>query len=175
MSTTMTLTKPAPARPATAPASATVQLAAELGCIAAVSIGGGLRLPAAPSNATAITMNRRTHTGTTYRIDLRDGIACWLDGDQQNGSGELNWAATQMCTALSGGTFIGPDDAPFVCGLVLFTGNAASSHGNDPVALSERQLRSVLDAHAAASGDERCDASYVDALADIMRSPLASA
>lgn len=168
MSTTTTLTRPAPA----APAPAAGQPPPDLGCIAAVSIAGALRLAAAPRNTTVTAMARRTRTGSTYRIDLDDGIVCWLDGDQSDGSGELNWVATQMCTTLSGGIFTGPDDAPFVCGLVLLTGTAASAHGQRPVGLSERQLRRVVDAHAAASVDAGCDASHTDALADIGRSPL---
>jgi len=96
-------------------------------------------------------MNRRTRTGITYRVDLDGGITCWLDGDHRGG--DLNWIATQMCTALSGGRFTGPDDAPFVCGLVLFTATGAAG----PVGLSEEQLRRVVDAHAAASTDELRD------------------
>jgi hypothetical protein len=141
---TLTLTRPAPAAPVAASAPAVTQPPADLGRFATVSVRGELRLPAAASNATATAMCRRTRTGTTYRIDLGDGITCWLDGDQQDGSGELNWIATQMCTALSGGTFAGPDDAPFVCGPALFTGTSAAG----PVALSDEQLRRIVDAHA---------------------------
>lgn len=139
------MTKPAPTtvQPSTSPSTM-------VGCIAAVSPSGRLRLPAAPSNTSALALSRRTSTGTTYRIDLGAGISCWLDGDQADGSGELNWVATIMCAALSDGTFVGLDDAPFVCGLVLFTGTAA----NGPAALSEQQLRRIVDAHAAARADE---------------------
>lgn len=167
MPATMTLTKPTPAPSAPVPTPAAGQPLVDPDYIAAVSLGGALRLPTAPSDTTATTVARRTRTGTTYRIDLGDGIVCWLDGDQTDGSGELNWVATQMCTLLSGGTFTGPDDAPFVCGLVLFTGTAA----NGPVALSERQLRRVVNAHAAASADEGGDTSHADAQADSSRSP----
>ena len=170
MSTTVTLTRPAPAA---APASA--KSPADLGYLAVVSVTGGLRLPAAASDATATALRRRTQTGTTYRVDLGGGITCWLDGDQQDGTGELNWVATAMCTALSGGTFAGPDDAPFVCGQALFTGTA----GDRPIALSERQLRRVVDAHAAASADEPGEPGHVhawaDAAADLVRSPFALA
>lgn len=170
MSTTMTLTRPAPAIPATTAVPAVAPPPADLGYLAAVSVRGDLRLPAAASDATTTAMHRRTQTGTTYRIDLGDGITCWLDGDQQDGSGELNWVATAMCTALSGDAFTGPDDAPFVCGLALFTGTA----GTGPIRLSERQLRRVVDAHAAASADEprEREPSHLHALADITRSPL---
>ena len=169
MSTTMTLARSAPPGPAAPPPTA-AQPSADLGYHATVSVCGSLRLPAAPSNGTATAMNRRTRSGTTLRIDLGDGIACWLDGDQQDGSGELNWVATQMCTALSGGTFVGPDDAPFVCGLALFTGTA----GTGPVGLSEWQLRRVVDAHAAASVEQPGDPAHACVLAD-MRSPVALA
>jgi hypothetical protein len=137
-----------------------------------------LRLPVAANDATATAMNRRTQTGITYRIDLGDGITCWLDGDQQDGSGDLNWVATQICTELSGGTFAGPDDTPFVCGPALFTGTAfTSTLGTGAIELSERQLRRVVDAHAAASADEpsKREPSYVHALADMTRSPYAMA
>jgi hypothetical protein len=172
MSTTLTLTRPAPAA-APAPAQPSVEPHAGSGYVAVVSVGGGLRLPVAANDATATAMNRRTQTGTTYRIDLGDGITCWLDGDQQDGSGDLNWVATQIGTELSGGTFAGPDDAPFVCGPALFTGTT----GNSPGGLSERQLRRVVDAHAAASADEpsKREPSYAHALADMTRSPYAMA
>jgi hypothetical protein len=154
MSTTLTLIRPAPAAPVAASAPAATQPPADLGYLATVSVRGELRLPAAASNATATAMHRRTQTGATHRIDLGDGITCWLDGDQQDGSGELNWVATQMCAALSDGTFLGPDDAPFVCGPALFTGTSTAG----PVALSDEQLRRIVDAHAdhidAASPDE---------------------
>jgi hypothetical protein len=173
VSTTMTLTRPTPAAPAPAAVPAAAQPPADLGYLAVVSVPGGLRLPAAANTATATTLHRRTQTGTTYRLDLGDGITCWLDGDQQDGSGELNWVATGMCTALSGGMFAGPDDAPFVCGLALFTGTA----GTGPIGLSERQMRRVVDAHAAASTDEPTERepSHVHALADMTRSPYAMA
>ena len=142
---TVTMTRPAPA----AADESTAQPPTGVACIAAVSPSGRLRLPATPTNASALAMNRRTGTGRIYRIDLAAGISCWLDGDQHDGNGELNPVATGMCYALSGGSFVGPNDAPFVCGLVLFTGAAAAG----PVALSEQQLRRIVDAHAA-SADE---------------------
>lgn len=165
MSTTMTLTRPTPAAPASTAAPAVKHPPADLSYLATVSVRGELRLPAATSNATATAMHRRTQTGTAYRINLGDGIACWLDGDQQDGSGELNWVATQMCTALSGGTFLGPEDAPFVCGPALFTGTSAAG----PAALSDEQLRRIVDVHAdhidAATADEldhRAEAAAVE-------------
>ncbi len=119
-----------------------------VGRIAAVSPSGRLRLLAA-GNTAATALNRRTRTGTTYRIDLGAGISCWLDGDQADG-GELNWVATSMCATLSEGRFVGPDDAPFMCGLVLFTGTATAG----PAALPEQQLRQVVSVHCAATADE---------------------
>jgi hypothetical protein len=148
---TITLIKPAPA----ADTPAAPQPSTELGCIATVSPSGRLRLPNAPSNQGAVAMSRRSRTGTTYRVGLGGGINCWLDGDDQDGNGELNWIATQMCTTLSGGAFTGPADAPFVCGLVLFTATAATGfHGTGLVGLSEDQLWRVVDAHATASNDD---------------------
>jgi hypothetical protein len=88
----------------------------------------------------------RSASGTVYRIDLADGITAWLDGDDQDGAGEPNWAATQMCEALCDTAFAGPHDAPFVCGPVLFT---ATSPGG-PAGLAAVQLARLLDAHAAA-------------------------
>jgi hypothetical protein len=98
---------------------------------------------------------RRSGSGTVHRIDLADGITAWADGDDQDGTGEVNWAATQMCAALCDTAFAGPYDAPFVCGPVLFT--ATSSSG--PVGLSAVQLARLLDAHEAA---ERPDAEPAD-------------
>jgi hypothetical protein len=165
-------------------ASTVVSASADTGWIAAVSPCGELRLPNPPDDADTIAMNRRTRTGTTYRIDLDGGISCWLDGDQQDGDGALNWIATQMCGVLSGGAFDGPDDAPFVCGLVLFTGTAAGNGLHGPRGLSEAQLRHVVNAYATASTDEPCDVApidgaRIDAAADILagvtRPPLAVA
>jgi hypothetical protein len=144
---TITLTKPAPAGPAASDA----RHAPEPGCLAAVSLSGQLRLPPAGAVASTSAMSRRTRTGTVYRVDLDGGITCWLDGDHQDGSGQLNWVATAMCATLSGGTFTDPWDAPFVCGPVLFTATATSG----PVALSDEQLRRVVDAHAAAASTAR--------------------
>lgn len=174
MSTTLTLPRPAPVA-THEPAQPSVEPPAGSGYFAVVSVSGGLRLPTAANDATATSMHRRTQTGTTYRIDLGDGITCWLDGDQQDGSGQLNWVATQICTELSGGTFAGPHDAPFVCGPALFTGTAFT--GTGAYGLSERRLRRVVDAHAAATADEsgELEPSQVHALADRMRSWYAMA
>lgn len=149
---TITLTRPAPA----GPPSGTAAPAPDLNCIVAVTPSGRLRLPTAPAGPSVAALNRRTRTGITYHVDLDGGIRCWLDGDHH--AGELNWVATQMCDQLSGGRFTGPDDAPFVCGLVLFT--ATSPAG--PVGLSEQQLQRVVDAHAAASTDELVDPAPAD-------------
>lgn len=163
MSTTMTMATtlieprrwPTPAAPAFTAVSAVKQPSADLDYLVTVSVRGALLLlPAAAGNATATAMRRRTQSGAAYRIDLDEGVTCWLDGDQQDGSGEVNWAATQMCIALSGGRFAGPEDAPFVCGPALFTGTSAA----DPVALSDEQVRRIVDTHAdhvdAATGEE---------------------
>ncbi len=125
---------------------------AKPGYIVAVSPSGRLRLATA-TDVSAAAMRRRTGTGTIYRIDLDDAISCWLDGDQHDGSGEVNLVATAMCAALSAGAISGPDDAPFVCGLVLFTGTRHVHHTTGPVALTDAQLRRIVDAHAAASDD----------------------
>jgi hypothetical protein len=167
VSTTLTLNRPTPARPtAVAPTSAAApavtQPSVDLGYLATVSVRGELLLPAAANNATATALQRRTRTGTAYRIDLGDGITCWLDGDQQDGSGELNWAATQMCTALSGGTFLGPEDVPFVCGPALFCGTSTASPQAGPVALSDDQLRRIVDVHAGYVADYVADRIDVD-------------
>lgn len=149
VSTTGTLTTATPARPTAAALASTAVPAvthppAGLGYLATVSVRGRLLLPAAASDATAAALRRRTRTGTVYRMELGGGIICWLDGDQHDGGGQLNWVVTQMCTALSGGTFLGPEDAPFICGPALFTGTSAAG----PVALSDEQLRRIVDAHA---------------------------
>ena len=145
----MTVTEPAPAA-----ALPTAEVRpAEPGCIVAVSPSGRLRLPATV-DVRAVAMHRRTGTGTIYRIDLGGNISCWLDGDEHDGSGEVNPIATAMCTALSCGAFLGPDDAPFVCGLVLFTGTRHIHRaGTGPVGLTDAQLRRIVDAHATASDD----------------------
>ena len=55
MSTTMTLTRPTPAAPASTAAPAVKHPPADLSYLATVSVRGELRLPAATSNATATT------------------------------------------------------------------------------------------------------------------------
>jgi len=94
--------------------------------------------------ATAEALARRSTGGTVHRVALTAGITAWLDGDDQDGSGELNWAATQMCAALAAGVFTGPDDLPFVCGQALFTASAT----DDTAGLSDRQMALLVDAHA---------------------------
>jgi hypothetical protein len=156
MTMTITVTTPAPAPVAagTGPVPRAVRTP-DAGCVA-VSLSGRLRLSSTDTAAGPAAMNRRTRTGTIYRIDLDRGITCWLDGDHHDGSGELNWVATQICAELSGGTFTDPWDAPFVCGPVLFTATGG-------VALSEEQLRRVADAHAAASIDGPWQVAFNDA------------
>jgi len=125
-------------------------------CYAAVSLSGRLCLLHAPADATTrAALGRRTATGTVYRIDLDGGITAWLDGDHQDGSGELNWAATQICAALSGDAFTDPWDAPFVCGPVLFTGtDPAGTNTTHPLGLCDAQLAHIIAAHAAAQDTE---------------------
>ena len=153
MTTTLTLptsvTVPAPA----VALSTGDRRPAEPGSIVAIHPSGRLRLPAT-TDLRAVAMHRRTGTGTIYRIDLDENISCWLDGDQHDGSGEVNPVATAMCAALSGGAFCGLDDAPFVCGLVLFTGTRhVRRTAGGPIALTDAQLRRIVDAHATASDD----------------------
>ncbi len=108
--------------------------------------------------ATAAALARRSIGGTVHRIGLGAGITAWLDGDDQDGSGELNWAATAICTALAGGVFTGPNGLPFVCGPVLFT-----SATGDPAGLSDRQVALLVDAHAAAEYPDTEPADPTDA------------
>jgi hypothetical protein len=121
-------------------------------CYATVNLAGRLSVMDIPTGGTGLfPLGRRTSSGTVYRVDLGDGIACWLDGDHLGQC--INPVAAQLCLDLSGGTFIGPDDAPFVCGPVLFTGRNATG----PVGLSDSQLRRIVDAHALAATGEPCD------------------
>ena len=119
-------------------------------CYATISVAGRLTVLDATTSATGGFPNRRrTATGAAYRINLDGGISCWLDGDHQDGSGQLNWAATQICTALSRRPFTDPWDAPFVCGPVLFT-------GTDPVlpgALTDAQLARLIDTYTSHEPD----------------------
>lgn len=135
----ITITRPAPTicPPAPAPADA--------GCYAAVNLSGRLRVLDAPAGGDGVfPIGRGTATGTVYRVDLDRGIACWLDSDHQHG--EINWMATQICSALSRQPFTDPWGAPFVCGPVLFT--AAHRTGSAPGGLDDAQLGRIADAHA---------------------------
>jgi hypothetical protein len=119
------------------------RFASEIGCVAVVAATGRLNLLEASNAVTPAAMRRRTVTGLVHGIDLPAGITCWVDGDQQDGSGEPNDTATRMCLELSGGMFAGPDDAPFVCGPVLFTGSTGQR-------LSDEQVARIIDARATA-------------------------
>lgn len=166
MTTTLTLSMTATdPPPAVAPPTAEVR-PAEPGYIVAVSPSGRLRLPTT-ADVHSVAMHRRTHTGAIYRINLGGNINCWLDGDQHDGTGEVNPIATAMCTALSRGAFLGPNDAPFVCGLVLFTGTRhIHLAGTGPVGLTDAQLRRIVDAHATASEDLDAPA-WADPVTDV--------
>ncbi|MGC5054936.1 hypothetical protein ACLQ2S_26225 [Micromonospora sp. DT48] len=87
--------------------------------------------------------HRRTQTGTTYRIELGDGLAVWLDGDVHP-AGDINWAASHMATDVLGKPYACPWDAPFLCGPVIFTGARPGA------GLTEEHLALLVDAHAAA-------------------------
>jgi hypothetical protein len=118
-------------------------------CHVMISLSGKLSILDASNNGTGLfPLSRRTVTGAAYRIVLDEGLICWLDGDHQGGTGEINWVGTQVCTALSQQPYVDPWDEPFVCGPVLFTGSG--SVGDLPVGLDDAQLRRVVDAHAAA-------------------------
>ena len=95
----------------------------------------------------AAALARRSIGGIVYRVPLTAGITAWLDGDDQDGTGELNWAATQMCATLAttASGFTGPHDLPFVCGPVLFTTSAPDA----TIGLSDQQVALLTDAHAA--------------------------
>ena len=152
-----TMTTPAaptlgrPARRVTQPALAAHPAGV---CYAIVNLNGRLSVMDAPDGgAELFPLGRRTTSGTVYRVDLGDDIACWLDGDHLGHC--INPVAAQLCAELSGGRFIGPDDAPFVCGPVLFVGANA-------VGLSDSQLRRIVDAHAVASTDEQYEPASAD-------------
>ncbi|MFG3642468.1 hypothetical protein ACGF3C_19615 [Micromonospora sp. NPDC047762] len=88
---------------------------------------------------------RRITTGAAYRVQLDEYTVMWLEDDQQ-GSGVPNWAATQMALETTGRPYLGPWDAPYLCGPVIFTG--AGRHA-EPVGLTDRQFSLLVDAHAA--------------------------
>jgi hypothetical protein len=119
-------------------------------CYAALSVAGRLTVLDAATSATGGFPNLR-RTGTAYRIDLDGGLSCWLDGEDQDGSGELNWAATHICTALSRQPFTDPWDAPFVCGPVLFTGTGTDRGW--PGALTDTQLARLVDTYTSRDPD----------------------
>ena len=50
-------------------------------CYATVNLAGRLSVLHAPAGGAALfPLGRRTTSGTVYRVDLGDDIACWLDG-----------------------------------------------------------------------------------------------
>jgi hypothetical protein len=144
---TITMTRP----PATA--AATLPGGPDTSRCVTVNPTGRLSIMDSTRGATdGLALARRTAGGIVHRIALSDGITAWLDGDDQDGGGELNWAATHMCAALAATTFTGPDDIPFVCGPVLFTAGYATG-------LSDTQVTRLVDAHAAV---ENPDAEPID-------------
>jgi hypothetical protein len=138
---TITMTRPTVARTTIRPADT------EAGCYLTVNPNNRLSIiDTSGGGTTATALARRSIGGTVHRVALSAGITAWLDGDDQDGAGELNWAATQMCAALAAGVFTGPADLPFVCGPALFTASTATG---DPVGLSDEQVALLVDAHAA--------------------------
>ncbi len=138
---TITITRPA------LTAAPTRRIRPDTSLSVAVNVAGRLSMVDSDTGVCdAASLARRTGGGSVHRIALADGITACLDGDDQDGTGELNWAATQMCATLCDTTFTGPHDAPFLCGPVLFTA-AAADHA---VGLSDGQLARLIDAHAAA-------------------------
>ena len=136
---TITTTRPTAARTATYLADTGA------GCYVTVNPNNRLSImDTTDAGTTAGALARRSLGGAVYRVALGAGITAWLDGDDQDGSGELNWAATGICTALAGGVFTGPHGLPFVCGPALFT--AATG---DLCGLSDRQVALLVDMHAA--------------------------
>lgn len=129
---------------------------------ATVQLSGRLSIAEASTGGALFPLGRRTASGTAYRVALGEGITCWLDGDHLGR--DINPVATQVCLELSDDIFGGPDDAPFVCGPVLFTGGPTGT----PAGLSDRQLRLIVDAHATASLGELADLDLADLdLADL--------
>lgn len=121
-----------------------------------VQLSGRLSIADAPTGGVLFPLGRRSASGTAYPVALGDGITCWLDGDQLGR--DINAVVTGMCVALSGGTFVGPDDAPFACGPVLFTGGPTGT----PAGLLDRQLRCLVEAHTTASLAELADLDPAD-------------
>lgn len=134
--------RPVPARPSRL--AAPTRPAPTGFCYVAVNLSGRLSVL---DGSGVFPLGRRTCSGTVYPVELADGVVCWLDADHLGGS--INAVAGQICLDLSAGTFVGPDDAPFVCGPALFTGRTADR----PTGLAEGQLRRILDAHAHAVAD----------------------
>jgi hypothetical protein len=127
----------------TAPATAAEPDRTRRRCVV-VHLSGRLSIVDLPTGGrTTVTLRRRTASGDLGRVELDHGISCWLDGDLQH-DGQLNWAATQLCAALSTAPFAGPGDAPFVCGPVLF----ANTDQGRPTGLDATQLARIVHAHA---------------------------
>jgi hypothetical protein len=136
-----------PPRGATQPAVATQPVCAARPdgfCYVTVNLSGRLSVIDAPAGGAGLfPLGRRTTSGTAYRIDLSDDIACWLDGDHLGRS--INPVATQICVALSGHGHTDWRFTTFAFGQVVFTG---ISHTGDPIGLSDAQLTRIADEHA---------------------------
>src|SRR5205085_9900690 len=86
------------------------------GCYLTVNPNGRLSIvDAADAVPTAAVLARRSIGGTVHRVTLTAGITAWLHGDDHDGTGELNWAATQMGAALAATAAVGPDHIPIPC------------------------------------------------------------
>ncbi|WP_444951081.1 hypothetical protein [Micromonospora ureilytica] len=105
-----------------------------------VGPSGRLTVLAAPADG-----DRRITTGAAYRVQLDECTVMWLEDDQQ-GRGVPNWTATQMALETTGLPYLGPWDAPYLCGPVIFTGAGRDA---EPIGLTDRQFSLLVDAHAA--------------------------
>ncbi|MFF0348914.1 hypothetical protein ACFYP0_14565 [Micromonospora arida] len=110
-----------------------------------VGPSGRLTVLEAPADGGGLRLGRRITTGAAYRVQLDECTVMWFEDDQQ-GRGVPNWAATQMALETSGRSYLGPWDAPYLCGPVIFTG---AGRGAEPIGLTDRQFSLLVDAHAA--------------------------
>jgi len=113
-------------------------------CYVRIDLTGRLTILHAPTGGAGLfPLNRRTATGTVERLDAGDGIAVWLDGDEQDAGMHTNWAATHLYRKLANPT---PGQTAELCwlhGPALFTG----FNGHDPTSLSAGQRDRLTAAH----------------------------